>query len=372
MPGSSALTRLTARRAVSGAAKSTSLLLVAILMAACSPDANQSPQAASPSSASPTTSPSTTSPSPSRSSSPSPTPAATKKATTSPLSGRKKGMGKPVMVVKIDNTHAAQPHRGLTAADIVYVEPVEWGLTRLAAVFSTEIPDVVGPVRSARISDMAICAPYGNVAFVFSGAQRKLWPKIWAANWQDWSDDHDSYGFYRERTRRAPVNLMARPELILKKLHHVAESKDMGLVFQAPRLAGGEKAKRVTARWPNSTVQFRWNKAKNGYDVWMDGQPARATERPYVQRASTVIVQYVEEVDSGYGDKFGGRTPKVILVGKGKGLVFRDGRMHRITWQRSRKSKPTAYLDSAGQPIALDPGQIWIVLMDRDRKVTIG
>ena len=44
------------------------------------------------------------------------------------------------MVVKYDNTPAAQPHRGLTSADVVYVEPVEWGLTRIAAVFSTELP----------------------------------------------------------------------------------------------------------------------------------------------------------------------------------------------------------------------------------------
>lgn len=365
MPGPRALTRSIARRPLAGAAKSTPLLLAALLLAACSPDVEPAAQVASPSPASATAS---DSPSPSQTASPTPS----QKPTTSPLSGRKKGVGTPVMVVKIDNTRPAQPHRGLTAADIVYVEPVEWGLTRLAAVFSTEIPGVVGPVRSARISDMEICAPYGNVAFVFSGAQTKLWPKIRAADWEQWSHDHDAYGFYRERGRVAPVNLMARPELILDKLDDVAVSKDMGLVFDAHRLAGGEKARRVTARWPNSTVQFRWNKAKNGYDVWMDGRPARATERPYVQRASTVIIQYVKEVDSGYGDKFGGRTPRVVTVGEGKGLVLRDGRAHRITWERSRKSKPTAYLDGDGNPIALDPGQIWIVLMDRDRKVTIG
>ena len=90
---------------------------------------------------------------------PSPSPV----ATTSPLSGRKGGVGTPIVVVKYDNTPAAQPHRGLTSADLVYVEPVEWGLTRIAAVFSTRVPAVVGPVRSARISDIDLMAQFGRV-----------------------------------------------------------------------------------------------------------------------------------------------------------------------------------------------------------------
>ncbi len=103
------------------------------------------------------------------------------------------------MVVKYDNTPAAQPHRGLTSADVVYVEPVEWGLTRIAAVFSTDLPEAVGPIRSARISDIDLLAQYGNVAFVFSGAQQRLWPKIEAADWIPLSQDGGSPGFYRER-----------------------------------------------------------------------------------------------------------------------------------------------------------------------------
>ena len=70
----------------------------------------------------------------------------------SPFSGRAGGAGKPVLVVKFDNTPNAQPHTGLKSADIVYVEEVEFGLTRIAAVFSSVQPRAVGPVRSARSS----------------------------------------------------------------------------------------------------------------------------------------------------------------------------------------------------------------------------
>ena len=60
----------------------------------------------------------------------------------SPYSGLPNGLGKPVLAVKIDNTGAAQPHAGLELADLVYVEEVEWGLNRLLASFSTQMPDV--------------------------------------------------------------------------------------------------------------------------------------------------------------------------------------------------------------------------------------
>ena len=70
--------------------------------------------------------------------------------------GRPIGTYKPVLVVKLDNTRNAQPHAGLIDADVVYVEEVEYGITRLAAVFSSQTPKRIGPVRSARITDIDV------------------------------------------------------------------------------------------------------------------------------------------------------------------------------------------------------------------------
>ena len=106
------------------------------------------------------------------------------KKATSVLSGRE-GIDGQVLAVKIDDTNSAHPQIGLEDAEIVYIEQVEGGLTRLAAIFSTVIPQRVGPVRSARISDIDILSQFGRVAFAYSGAQRKLLPVIAAANLQD-------------------------------------------------------------------------------------------------------------------------------------------------------------------------------------------
>src|SRR5437660_674017 len=65
---------------------------------------------------------------------------------TSPFTGEKVGHLGPVLAVKIDNIAQARPQTGLTTADIVYVLPVEGGVSRLLAVFSSHLPPVVGPV----------------------------------------------------------------------------------------------------------------------------------------------------------------------------------------------------------------------------------
>ena len=95
-------------------------------------------------------SPSPTSASPSASPSPLPPPSDGIPPGASPFSGLPGGEGKPVLAIKIDNTRPAQPHAGLQAADLVYVTEVEWDLTRFIAIFNSQIPDVIGPVRSAR------------------------------------------------------------------------------------------------------------------------------------------------------------------------------------------------------------------------------
>ena len=58
------------------------------------------------------------------------------------ISGLPGGDG-PVLVVKIDDTRQAHPQIGLEEADIIYIEQVEGGLTRLAAIFSSSIPTPV-------------------------------------------------------------------------------------------------------------------------------------------------------------------------------------------------------------------------------------
>ena len=61
------------------------------------------------------------------------------------------GVNGPVLFVKIDDTPPAHPQIGLNKADVVYIEQVEGGLTRLAAVFSNQLPPSFG-IKGYRIA----------------------------------------------------------------------------------------------------------------------------------------------------------------------------------------------------------------------------
>ena len=61
-----------------------------------------------------------------------------------------------VIAVKVENIDAARPQVGLRQADIVFVEEVEGAQTRLVAVYHTAFPSRLGPVRSARGTDVQL------------------------------------------------------------------------------------------------------------------------------------------------------------------------------------------------------------------------
>ena len=105
-----------------------------------------------------------------------------------------------VLAVKIDNVVQARPPTGLTKADIVYLIPVEGGLSRIFAVFSSHFPPVIGPVRSTREDDLELLRQFGTPAFAFSGAQPQLLPVVERARIVDLYDG-------RARAERFP-----RPE----------------------------------------------------------------------------------------------------------------------------------------------------------------
>ena len=101
------------------------------------------------------------------------------------------GTNNQILVVKVDDTKYAHPQIGIEDADIVYVEQVEGGLTRLAVVYTSKLPPLIGPVRSARISDIELLAQFGRVGFAYSGAQSKMRPVIAAANLENISAERN-------------------------------------------------------------------------------------------------------------------------------------------------------------------------------------
>jgi hypothetical protein len=302
--------------------------------------------------------------------SPSPTPTATvePEPPTTLLSGRR-GKDGQVLAVKLDNTVNSHPHAGLVAADVVYLEEVEYGLTRFMAVYSSRYPRVVGPVRSARESDLQILEQYGKVAFAFSGANPRIISAINAAPLYPLSNDAGTAGYSRSPDRTAPWDLFADPDALMKQAPRATEAKDVGFTFDEEIPPGGKKAKGFSAFWPSAQARFEWSKKDERWLLWMDGSPAMTTEGPQLG-GTTVIIQRVDVYPSALVDTNGAATPTTETVGKGKAWMFRDGRVWPITWSRPNAKAGTTW-KYRGSPIALDPGQVWILLLDDDRRPQI-
>lgn len=284
------------------------------------------------------------------------------------LSGRV-GEDHRVLAVKIDNTVNSHPQAGVVAADIVYLEEVEYGLTRLMAVYSSRYPKVVGPVRSARIADLEMLRQYGEPAFAYSGANPRLVPVLRAAPLYNVSDDVSGEGYWRQDGRSAPWDLFADPEQLLARAPHADRAKDIGFTFSDAAPLGGSMARQVTVAWPGSSARFRWDADEARWRLWMDGQPAMATEGPQLG-ATTVIVQLVDVYPSEYGDAYGGVTPMTETVGRGRALVLRDGRVYRCRWARKTAEEGTTWT-YRGSDMPMSPGQIWVALLDNDRRPVV-
>ncbi|MFF1509679.1 DUF3048 domain-containing protein [Streptomyces sp. NPDC058326] len=266
----------------------------------------------------------------------------------------------PVLAVKIDNVPAARPHTGLGAADLVYVEQVEGGVTRLLAVYSSRLPELAGPVRSARESDIELLGAFGRPVLAYSGAQSALNPLLGAAPLHPVTETTAPGSFRRAPDRPAPHNLYLRPERALATDPGAPNAPDVGFRF-GPAPAGGTPVDSETVRFPAARYTFTWSEADRSWRVAMDGRAARATDTGPLS-PSTVVVQRVTVRASAFHDRTGAVSPYTETVGSGTALVLRDGRAHEARWSRPSTASGTTFTTPGGAPLAFAPGQVWLVL----------
>ena len=276
----------------------------------------------------------------------------------SPFTGEPvKSLG-PVLAVKIDNIVLARPQTGLTHADIVYVLPVEGGLSRFLAIFSSDIPRVIGPVRSAREDDLELLRQFDRPAFAYSGAQPKLLPVV------EHSRIVDLYaglvrGYYRDYSRIAPYNLYASTRQLLAEAKGASTAHNIGFRFGPPPRGGVAKSSESVS-YPAASFTFTWSARKGRWLVWMDGAKAASTEGPQLS-AATVVIQHTVVRTSKYLEQGNIRPPYAESTGSGTALVLRDGTVYHAHWSRPRAADGTTFT-FRGRPMTFSRGPVWIVL----------
>jgi len=303
-------------------------------------------------------------------------PTTTAPAAVAPLTGLAGDYGdrlnRAAVVVKIDNGEPkARPQVGLNQADVVYEERVEGSVTRLLAIFHSTDSAPVGPVRSARTSDIAVFSPLHRPYFAWSGANPTFAQRVRAANMFDVGYDARTGEYFREPSRSAPSNLMLSSTAAITAIPNEGSAPPPALFpFRAPEapVAHLEPVAGVAVSFGSgggsAPSEWRWNVA--GWARTQKGTPHVDAAGVQVAPAN-VVIQFVSYAPTDVADQFGVRIPEAQLVGEGEVWVLTGGGsgpagLVQGRWQKPSLDAITTYSDVDGNPILFTPGRTWVVL----------
>lgn len=275
----------------------------------------------------------------------------------------------PAIAVKISDVLPAHPQAGVDRADIVFVEPVGVSYTRLAAVFHSDLPELVGPVRSVRPADAALLGPLAPVFGNTMGAE-------WVTDYVDAEAHLDDLGTLRvagtgayqpDNTRPAPDHMLARPHVLL----------DLSEFEAAPRpyfdYAGrGELSSAEVAGGPGTVVELQYGpewtvtwtyETETGRYLRQQPWGPHVTAAGSPVSAVNVLVLEVESTIRKIGDGAGAPVPVLELVDTaGRFVAFSRGHSVTGTWSKAGVNDRFELRPDSGAELLLAPGNTWVEL----------
>jgi hypothetical protein len=272
----------------------------------------------------------------------------------------------PSIAIKIDNTAAGRPQVGIAAADIVFEELVEGGVTRYLAVYHTAIPDEVGPVRSGRPQDADLVRSLGGV-FVFSGVgNSNVREIIRGAGLQ--LVEHDTSGgtpdgqyFFRSSRKPAPLNLhIAAADLaasyssLESSVQQFEYSTDPSQAL-APLVGEGAESIRVGFSKGVESV-WEWDEASGIYLKFLaNGNPDNDADGTQISATNVVVFT------PNYFDVEGLPSAKISGT-RESAFVFTGGKVAEGIFDASVLGDPIKLIYGDEQPMLLAPGKTFILL----------
>lgn len=276
---------------------------------------------------------------------------------------------RPVLWVKVENLDCAcvRPQTGLENADVVYEEVVEDGITRFLVAYNSTVPDVVGPIRSVRLTDPNLVWPLGGI-FAYSGGAQPAVDAINQAPVNAVNESAAGDAMFRDNSRRVDVEhtLFGRGAELFAKNGQPTPPPALFEYLPAGQAFSGEPATEVTvALNPGYAPTYTYDVASNTWKRAIDGVPF--TTRSGEQIAPTnVVVEFIDYVGGA-----GSQGAEGTTVGEGDAWIFSGGQVIRGRWVRPAKEQPARYVDVAGKPIKLAPGKTWVELPQAGTAVNV-
>ncbi len=276
-----------------------------------------------------------------------------------------------VYSVKIENSPAARPQTGIQAADVVYESLAEGGISRFNAMYHSSLPAMIGPVRSARLSDTYVVPQYGAV-FLYSGANKQVLRGIRRAKIQSMSEDAGGTGpFFRNRAKRAPHNLFIRSERLLPSLKARKWPTSKAIepfLFERGRSDATPTITEISIPF-SSANRVTWTyDAKTGRYLRVNNGAVHRDAVTGKQISARNVVVLWATTGRGMRGRYGS-TLDIVLIGENKVAIFRGGRRYNGTWTAEAGSLPS-FRGSKGRLIKLAPGNTWFQVVPGGVKIS--
>jgi len=264
------------------------------------------------------------------------------------------------VAVMVNNHPKARPQSGLSQADIVFEILAEGSITRFLAIYQSEQPEVVGPVRSAREYFFELADGYDAI-YVYHGAANFVEQMIQerqVENINGATFDNDGQVFKRESFRKAPHNSY----FLFDAVNDVAEQKGYAMEDDVDPLAfsekesediEGESGEQVTISYDsNWNVQFDYDEEADHYYRSSDGEPTvelNSEEQIFVD--NVLIIEAAHEVIDNEGRR------AIDFESGGNAYLLQKGKIQDVEWKNvDGKITPV----NEDEPIEFVPGKTWI------------
>ncbi len=265
---------------------------------------------------------------------------------------------RPALAVKIDNVDRARPQVAIDRADVVYEEMVEGRLTRLIAIFHSDLPNVVGPIRSVRTTDIDVLAQLGVPLLAASGANPGVLAVVADAELVNVNALVAGGAYYRSSGRSAPHNLMARPADLYEAADGRGGPPPALFEYRAPgQEPGGTTTGGVAVDFGSARVSYAWSDDNRGWQRTQNGSAHRTSDGTRLTPKNVVVLE------TAYGTSaIDAESPEAHTVGSGRAYVFTAGRLIVGNWGRSTAGEVIRLTDNNGNPIGLTRGQTFVEL----------
>jgi hypothetical protein len=280
------------------------------------------------------------------------------------------------LAIKVSNSppHYARPQNGLSQADLVFEHVTETNITRFTAVFYSQTPPDIGPVRSARLIDKELPAMY-DAALAMSGAHPIVSQRLHRTELKERILRSHETGFYRtEEDKPWEHTLHADPAGLWQALDAHEEDRPpeftAWLTFSSLPPQGGAAANRIEVAYDTYTlVEWVYDPANGRYWRSADGEPTiDANNGEQISAANVILLTAVHEQDKSICLTHSNGTcstwPLEIQIwGQGDAIILRDGKQYPATWLRENRSDMFTFVAADGNAVPLQIGNSWFQVL---------